>query len=70
MVNTVIGDMDSLSAAELEMLTEQGTDTKRYPSEKNETDLELALLLAAKRGAKWLRIIRALGGRFDQELGN
>ncbi|MBC7814026.1 MAG: thiamine diphosphokinase [Burkholderiales bacterium] len=70
MVNTVIGDMDSLSPAELEMLTEQGTNAKRYPQEKNETDLELALLLAVKRGARWLRIIGALGGRFDQELGN
>jgi thiamine pyrophosphokinase len=42
----------------------------RYPPAKNETDLELALLEALRRGARWLRIIGGMGGRLDQSYGN
>jgi thiamine pyrophosphokinase len=68
--HTVIGDMDSLSESELQRLKEQGAEFHIHPAEKNETDLELALLLAAKLGATWIRIIGAIGGRFDQMLAN
>lgn len=69
-VHTLIGDMDSLTEDELAALAKQGTDIRRYPEEKNETDLELALLWAAQLGAVWIRIIGAVGGRLDQTLGN
>jgi thiamine pyrophosphokinase len=66
----VIGDMDSLSADELAALAASGTQMLRYPAEKDETDLELALLWAVERGADWLRVIGATGGRLDQILSN
>lgn len=69
-VQTVIGDMDSLSEEELAKLEAGGAEILRHPPEKNETDLELALIYALDKGAKWIRIIGAIGGRFDQMLAN
>jgi thiamine pyrophosphokinase len=68
--DVVVGDMDSLSEEELHQLESQGAVIVRHPREKNETDLELALLYAAAHGATWIRVIGALGGRFDQMLAN
>ena len=42
----------------------------RHPAEKDETDLELALLWAVEQGANWLRMIGATGGRIDQTMSN
>jgi thiamine pyrophosphokinase len=69
-VNTVIGDMDSLSAEEVDALQAQGATVLRHPAEKNETDLELALMHAVERGARWLRVVGATGGRLDQSISN
>lgn len=66
----VIGDMDSLSEDEIAVLRDQGADIRQYPEEKDETDLELALTLAAERGARWIRVIGAIGDRLDQTLSN
>jgi thiamine pyrophosphokinase len=68
--NVVIGDMDSLSETELNTLEAQGASIQQHPSDKNETDLELALLYAAEQGATWIRVLGAIGGRFDQMLAN
>ncbi len=69
-VDTVIGDMDSLEQAEITTLEAQGTQIIRHPAEKDETDLELAFMHAVERGATWLRVIGATGGRLDQILSN
>lgn len=69
-VHAVIGDMDSISAAELAQLERAGAQVLRYPPEKDETDLELALIFAAGQGAVHIRVIGALGDRLDQTLGN
>ena len=69
-LRAVIGDMDSVDAGDLETLGAAGVEILRYPPEKNETDLELALLLAAERGSKWIRVLGAMGGRLDQTLAN
>lgn len=69
-VQTVIGDMDSLSADEIAALKAQRAEIIRHPEEKDETDLELALMWAVERGATWLRIIGATGARIDQTLSN
>jgi thiamine pyrophosphokinase len=66
----VIGDLDSLSAEEVDDLQAQGVSIDRYPAMKDETDLELALLHCANRGCEWLRVIGSLGDRFDQTLAN
>lgn len=66
----LVGDFDSLGLEAAEEYARAGVEVRRYPAEKNETDLELALLAALDRGCKELRIVAALGGRLDQTLGN
>jgi thiamine pyrophosphokinase len=71
--SVVIGDMDSLAADELAAL-EVAPDVRvlRYPAEKDETDLELALLWAAHQvtDIESITLFGALGGRVDQTLAN
>lgn len=69
-VNVIIGDMDSLSEAELQVFAARGAELQHYPEEKNETDLELALQWAARRGVTWMRIIGGVGDRIDQTIAN
>jgi thiamine pyrophosphokinase len=68
--HVVIGDLDSLEARLAERLEGRGVEIQRFPAAKNETDLELALLLALERGATQVRILAALGGRPDMHLAN
>ncbi len=65
----VIGDMDSLDTAVQQWLIAGNVPFDRYPIAKDETDLELALLLAARQEEEiWL--FGLLGGRLDQMLAN
>jgi len=67
----VIGDFDSLAAQELEQLERRGARLHRYSPRKNETDLELALALAAAQpGVSEIIVLGALGGRLDQTIAN
>lgn len=68
--DTVVGDMDSLDAGAREQLARQGCRLVLHPAEKDETDLELALLLAAQENVSEIIILGALGGRLDQLLAN
>ena len=69
-INLLVGDMDSISPETLQMLRDRGVEILQFPPEKDETDLEIALKEAARRGAEWIRVIGALGGRLDQMLAN
>jgi thiamine pyrophosphokinase len=69
-LDAVIGDMDSIEDQALAALDDGGAQIIRHPAEKDETDLELALKWAVERGATWLRVIGAVGGRLDQTLSN
>lgn len=66
----LIGDADSLPPALMEWLVQGGTQIMRAPVEKDETDLELALLHAAAQNAGEIWVFGAFGGRIDQTLGN
>jgi thiamine pyrophosphokinase len=68
--SVIIGDLDSLSEAEVRVFTEMGVHILRYPPNKDETDLELALQHAIKSGYRPIKIVAALGGRLDQIIGN
>jgi thiamine pyrophosphokinase len=68
--HVAIGDLDSLASAALARFTAAGTEIVRHRPDKDETDLELALLLAVKRGADQIDVLGALGGRWDQGLSN
>ena len=68
--SVIIGDMDSLTDAELSDFSNLHVSLLRFPPEKDETDLELALLYALNAGYKPVIIFGAFGGRLDQILGN
>ena len=65
----VVGDMDSVSAADLAALPPE-VEVIRHPARKDQTDLELALLIARQRGAEQIFILGALGMRWDMSLAN
>lgn len=69
-VDVVIGDMDSIDPEDLADLASAGVTILAHPPEKDETDLELALNYAVEQGSTWVRILGAIGGRFDQTLAN
>lgn len=64
--SVIIGDLDSLGSVNLPASIE----TLQFPVDKDETDLELALLYAREHGFDEILLIGALGGRIDQTLGN
>jgi thiamine pyrophosphokinase len=66
----VVGDLDSIRPATLRDLTQRGVEIIRHSPDKDETDLELALLQATRRKASWIRVIGAMGDRLDQTLSN
>jgi thiamine pyrophosphokinase len=61
----LIGDLDSLSDDHVAWLISQGVEVQRYAREKDETDLELALLAAVARNASHIDLFCVLGGRWD-----
>jgi thiamine pyrophosphokinase len=66
----VIGDLDSLSPDDQARLEAAGSQFICFSPCKDETDLELALLHAAREGATEIVILAALGGRLDQTIAN
>ena len=68
--NLLVGDLDSIDPEDLNTCLERGVETMRFPPEKDQTDLELALEEAAKRGFSEILIAFGLGGRIDHTLGN
>ena len=68
--HVVIGDFDSLSDEEIATLEAAGVQLIRHPVDKDETDLELALDYAVKRGATELTLYGLLGGRWDMTFAN
>ena len=65
----VVGDLDSIEADQLAAL-ETRCEVIRYPADKDETDLELALLIVAERFSGPVWVAGAFGGRLDQHLAN
>lgn len=68
--NLVVGDLDSISDEDRQTAEDGGAEIIRYSSDKNETDLELALRHALVRKSDAILIVAALGARLDQTLGN
>jgi thiamine pyrophosphokinase len=67
----VVGDLDSLPADAKRDLERAGVAFEVYPNEKEETDAELALDAAVKRGADEIVVVGAFGGiRLDHLVGN
>jgi thiamine pyrophosphokinase len=68
--NVIIGDLDSIDAKELAIYQKAGVKIIQHPSHKDETDLELALLLTVKYEILQVYVIGALGARWDMTIAN
>ena len=68
--DVLIGDFDSLPAEALESFSGAGTTLRRFPAQKDQTDLELALDYAIEKGVTALRILGGIGRRLDHTLAN
>ena len=66
----VVGDLDSFDEADRQTLEAGGTEFITHPSDKDQTDLELALLGALERGATEITMLGAIGGRLDMTIAN
>jgi len=67
----LIGDMDSIEASLLERLEAAGVAVERHPSDKEASDVELAVAHAVAEGSDEVVILGGLGGeRLDHELAN
>lgn len=60
----LLGDMDSVRQHP------KGVARLRFPKQKDDTDLALAVRLAAARGYRRVKLYGALGGRMDHSLAN
>ena len=68
-LHQVVGDFDSLSAADADELEAAGVSVSRFPTEKDATDTELALLAALNAGATEIALLCTWGGRSDHAIG-
>ena len=67
----VVGDLDSLDESLRAAMEARGCVFRPHPREKDQTDTELALLVACDRGATSIVLAGALGGpRLDHALAN
>jgi thiamine pyrophosphokinase len=69
-VDLVIGDFDSADPTAVDAAVAGGAEVRRYPAEKDQSDLELALGAARERGARRVTVVGGSGGRLDHFLAN
>jgi len=66
----IVGDLDSVNRDDKEFLNDNNIEILKFPTDKDQTDLEIALREIVKRDYKDVLVIGALGGRIDQTLAN
>jgi thiamine pyrophosphokinase len=66
----VLGDFDSAGQALAAEMESQGIPVHRVPVEKDQTDSQLALEEAIRRGADEILLVGATGGRLDHTVAN
>lgn len=65
-----IGDFDSINTEELDVIETYSKKVELYSSEKDETDLELAINKAVSNEPESIYLFGVTGGRIDHELAN
>jgi thiamine pyrophosphokinase len=68
--NYSFGDFDSLTEEETKWLSSHSLHAEIYPSEKDQTDLEIAIDWAVAQNPKEVTVLGATGGRLDHALIN
>lgn len=66
----IVGDFDSVSPEVLEYFQGKNIPIRQFPTRKNETDMELGILLALELGVTDLVLFGGIGDRFDHTLAN
>ncbi|MGP4078111.1 thiamine diphosphokinase [Halobacillus sp. K22] len=65
-----IGDFDSVNHATLKEIKDHSLHFKKYPNEKDETDLELAINQALNWKPEHILLFGVTGGRIDHSMAN
>ena len=68
--DVLIGDMDSTNPDLIKEWEALGVEVIHFPPDKDQTDLELALMHAQSEGASRIIVFGAVGGRLDMTFGN
>lgn len=68
--DVVIGDFDSLGPDEIAGFDRAGASLYRFPADKDETDLELALDFSVQQRAAEITLYGLFGGRWDMTFAN
>jgi thiamine pyrophosphokinase len=66
----IIGDLDSIDDDTLQSYREKKTKIQKFPTDKDQNDLELAIQAALEMNPKTIWVVAALGNRIDQTLAN
>lgn len=66
----IIGDLDSIDLPDLDYFHHNNVDIIKFPIQKDETDLELAVEHVMNLGFEEILILGATGGRIDHFLAN
>ena len=69
-VDLVVGDLDSVDLTALERARAAGVEVRQFPSDKDRTDLALALDAGVEAGADRIVVVGGHGGRLDHLLAN
>lgn len=69
-VDVLVGDLDSIPPALAHELEAHGVEVRRFPPDKDATDLALALDVALELGATAVTLVGGGGGRLDHLLAN
>ena len=67
-VTVAVGDFDSAAPEAVAVAEASGVRVERYPAEKEATDLELALDIAAAMSPERILVLAGDGGRLDHQL--
>lgn len=69
-IDVAVGDFDSVSVAGLAAVRASSATVQEHPTDKDQTDFELALAAAVAAGATHVEVLAITGGRLDHQLAN
>lgn len=69
-LDTIVGDLDSIGPEQKRLVQTGRVSAHPRPADKDETDLELALLHAFQQGSASAVVVGVAGGRLDMILAN
>lgn len=68
--NVLVGDLDSVHEEHMQLVVKNNVKVLKFPSHKDETDTEIAIMTAVKKKPDEILLIGVTGGRLDHTLGN